>query len=1058
MHRPIQLGPFVLHATYRTGGSGTVWRARHGDRDVAVKVVRPDLASTSHARSLLDNEIRQGLRLDHPNIARILGHGQVDAAAAQASGDRLVAGTPWLASEFASRGSLSEILGHLDWEASRGILAQLLGALAHAHARHLLHRDLKPGNVMFDEVDGRTLVKLVDFGLATHLRTEQDWSGPAFGTPRYMAPEQIPEGPHRAALQGPWTDLYAVGCIAYELVCLSPPFRGQTRAELLRRHLETPPPALAPAFDVPDELEPWVLRLLQKRPRDRYRHAADALAALPGAGRTRPHAASRRPLPVDSTRSTTLDVSLEERTAPAPRHRAPVSLSWRLPRDAGAGDMTGREQERDRLWDALCKVHADGRGRVLSLVGRRGSGSSKLSRWLGERAHELGMANVVAASCGEGQEGGIERALALELRCTGLPFQERTTRIARVLEDAREGEAEDAVTLAMLLGDSSALPWELPSSARREALVRGLTRQSDRPLLLVLDGLDAGTRALVEALRDTQSLVVCVPGDAAPIGEVLEVPLMSDAELGDLLDRLTPLSPLVRARILAHAGGLPGFAVELVRSWREQGVLNDAGELAADAEVPSSTHALVQQRLAFLWDGDPMLHGLVEVAALLGRRVDHADLEHGARLLGATNVAGTLRPLLSAGILSGTPDRGWQFDHAVVWASIRQALHASGRHCPRQRTCAEILPAHTGARRRDQRLSHHLIEAGEDGAARVHAVRAAATAVRVGELDEAERLLSIAAALPMTAAQRVEVTTTRMRLDIMRGDLDAATVEGDRVLEEVEHLEIPEVARLLRTLGLAHQKARRFAIADGLLLQAHELAEDTDDALTAARCIMNRGTVARMRGRTSQAVRHLQEALTCFEELESLQGVAEALTELAHVELEGDSVDLDAAATKLERAISTYGELPHAHGEAMALNALGQTRQEQGERAEGRRLFLASRDAFLRIGSRARLYPTLNLGLSLAEDGLVDDANTYLDQAEALTPANARRVRFYVVTGRVLCAAHNSDEAGLLALLEEAESLVPRRLDPELARYLRTAAMLTSGRSALRLRQLLDVS
>src|SRR5262245_24170105 len=144
----------------------------------------------------------------------------------RSSARRFVAGSPFLAMELANVGSLREHATPVDYPSVRHLLLQLLDALAHAHARGVLHRDVKPGNVLIFEDDlGRRAVKLADFGLAHALGrcpVDGELSATA-GTPTYMAPEQ-----HQGAWRefGPWTDLYALGCTAFRLVQGRPPFEG----------------------------------------------------------------------------------------------------------------------------------------------------------------------------------------------------------------------------------------------------------------------------------------------------------------------------------------------------------------------------------------------------------------------------------------------------------------------------------------------------------------------------------------------------------------------------------------------------------------------------------------------------------------------------------------------------------------------------------------------------------------------------------------------------------------------------------------------------------------
>lgn len=271
----IPLGAFELQSRLGEGGMGEVWRGVHRSQHVpvAVKLLTTSLARKTAFRAAFRNEVRAVAGLDHPNIVLVFDYGTVDAAAQEASDGVLRAGTPWLAMELAEDGSLDAPGAVRSWPQLRGVLLSLLDALAHAHARGVVHRDIKPGNVLIAK--GRAL-KLTDFGLA-HAMDRQEGDFVA-GTPSYMAPEQF-HGRWRD--YGPWTDLYAVGCMVYALAGGGPPFGWvESWHEGQRIHDDCPPPVLRPHFSVPPGLHEWVRMLLAKDPRDRWRRCADASSAL----------------------------------------------------------------------------------------------------------------------------------------------------------------------------------------------------------------------------------------------------------------------------------------------------------------------------------------------------------------------------------------------------------------------------------------------------------------------------------------------------------------------------------------------------------------------------------------------------------------------------------------------------------------------------------------------------------------------------------------------------------------------------------------------------------
>jgi serine/threonine protein kinase/tetratricopeptide (TPR) repeat protein len=289
----IQLGPFKLDNIIGRGGMGDIWKGVHRAQrvPVAVKVLTEEGARRDDYLRQFRNEIRSVAGLDHPGVVLVFDHGEIDQAAAEASGGGLVAGSPYLVMEYARHGSLDRYVGKMNWPVVRHIVFNVLDALAHAHARGVVHRDLKPQNILLGcaRTDGLGL-KIADFGLAHPLdlagrtgKYEQGW-----GTPHYMAPEQF-RGKFRD--YGPPTDLYALGIVVWQLTTGALPFDGANILEISGKHLHGDLPDYEPRFNVADGVKAWMSRLLQTNFRDRFQTAADAayaLARIVGDGHGRP--------------------------------------------------------------------------------------------------------------------------------------------------------------------------------------------------------------------------------------------------------------------------------------------------------------------------------------------------------------------------------------------------------------------------------------------------------------------------------------------------------------------------------------------------------------------------------------------------------------------------------------------------------------------------------------------------------------------------------------------------------------------------------------------------
>jgi serine/threonine protein kinase len=249
---------------------------------VAVKVITDASAREDRYQAAFRNEVRAVAGLSHPGVVQVFDFGLIDAAADFASGGRLLAGSPYLVMEYLRPDPLSAPIE--SFAQLRLILDQLLEALAHAHARGVIHRDLKPDNVLADPVTGR--LKITDFGLAHTVNREatadDTLAGLAHttaGTPDYMAPEQARARPRE---QGAWSDLYSLGCMAFALASGVPPFVRSTPIATLMAHLAEPVPPLAARIAVPAGLDAWVQRMMAKTVDARFatcRNAAEAIRA-----------------------------------------------------------------------------------------------------------------------------------------------------------------------------------------------------------------------------------------------------------------------------------------------------------------------------------------------------------------------------------------------------------------------------------------------------------------------------------------------------------------------------------------------------------------------------------------------------------------------------------------------------------------------------------------------------------------------------------------------------------------------------------------------------------
>lgn len=529
-HRDPRLGlrvdDFLLVALLGVGGFGRVYLALQLPLGmlVAVKIADADVGRSTRGRGAppLEREALALARLTHPNVVRLLRHGVWETVGPR--GDDL--DLPYLVTEYIPGGRslegtlMGRTTGAIPREWAATVLRQLLDGLAASHAAGVVHRDVKPDNIMLQavatdglEAEGAPLVRLLDFGLARldPARANaplgfddpddvgpEDPSEVGMGTPTHMAPEQIHGGPI-----GPWTDLYAAGVIAFELLVGFPPFDGDSVEEVmrLRDDLLFDPVALAPRL--PEPCERFLRRAMAFEAEDRFQSAAEMRVALDAALAGWPEATddarkaviratitrpTRAPRPAGPTAATSVSApggasrSLRLATAPSPGRVSAAALAaiedaWYG--EAGPDEVAATPAGDDAGgWDAweddAVDVGADalagdgwpseaGEGEVIALTRRR-------------RRRRLGYGAVAAAALfalvGFASAGGADgppRPRA-EIEAAALPTASPPAAASAAPEGAAPDEAEAEVA-EVVAADAEALA--LVARARRCELTGG---------------------------------------------------------------------------------------------------------------------------------------------------------------------------------------------------------------------------------------------------------------------------------------------------------------------------------------------------------------------------------------------------------------------------------------------------------------------------------------------------------------------------------------------------------------------------------------------------------
>ncbi|MCA9693760.1 MAG: protein kinase [Myxococcales bacterium] len=524
----IPLGPFELVVRVASGGMGEIWEGYHraAQMPVAVKVMTGEHVRDPEYHADFRREVEAVAALNHPGIIMVFDYGVIDRDSARASAGQLVAGCPYLVMEYASRGSLDDLAPPFGWYDFKRIVIALLGALGHAHSRGLIHLDIKPGNVLLgSREEPRPRLKLTDFGIAHALDLHRPTVGNASphgtveqarGTPWYMSPEQLCG---RWRDYGPWSDLYALGVLCWELATGNRPFDGESARAIGFKHLEAALPEFDPFIDVPIGLRGWLTTLMGKKPPERFQRASDAMAAFIAMGdpdEITTHVGPA-PEPVDPSasqltarildisrppdeRGQTVITSLErikgrdERTPPAAiRDGWPVCPAEEPPpppKLSGVGlglfnlrtiPFIGRARERRLLWSALHEVYRSGRPQAIVLRGPSGMGKSRLARWLCERSHEAGASTVLRARHEPlvGPGSGLPRMFAEHFRCVGLhPWaaRPRLTKILGQLGVHDVATIEETVEFLQLAEEA-----EEAEEARREGFKEFQEQDTPRP-------------------------------------------------------------------------------------------------------------------------------------------------------------------------------------------------------------------------------------------------------------------------------------------------------------------------------------------------------------------------------------------------------------------------------------------------------------------------------------------------------------------------------------------------------------------------------------------------
>ena len=641
------------------GGMGLVYEAVELGlgRTVALKVIAPELAGDGEFRKRFVAEARVAASIDHPNVLPIYGAGEDDGVLFLAM--RLVVGD--------DLGAIVRREGPLAPERAAAIVMQVAHALDAAHGRGLVHRDVKPANVLVAD----SHAYLTDFGLAKEFAQHggRTRTGVVVGTPDYLAPEQI-----RGDAVGPCTDVYALGCVLFFALTGRVVFPLDEAETKMWAHLrELPASVSALRDDVPVRFDGVLARALAKSPAERF-GSASAL------GEAAVAAASSASAAVTSI-VTSLPGSARRRRSALP---APLRVPSRF---------VGRAEQLASLARAVDQA-VDGRTRLVLISGPAGIGKSAL---VARAATDANGMRVLYGRCDEDPLGPYQPfADALHellLREPSLvqrdPVSPHVPELSRLLPELGTGpqssepdrrrlfEAVAAVLLAVADGQGlllviDDLHWADPPTL---TILRWLVQRATVSMLVMATSRDAGDRA--GALRE---LAVELRRDDA--FERVRLEGLDDAATAELIAARAARSPhphFVRW-MHGHTGGNPFFVEEVLRTLADTdglGLVSTPDHSAlSTAAVPEGVKELVGQRLARFSDSTVQA---LQIAAVTGAEFTLKSL---ANLVGASEPSlRALEEASSAGMVAEVPGgRGrFAFSHGLIRQAIYEGMSTTRR-------------------------------------------------------------------------------------------------------------------------------------------------------------------------------------------------------------------------------------------------------------------------------------------------------------------------------------------------------------------------------------------
>ena len=1006
-------GRYLLQDKIGAGGMGVVYKAtdRLTGRTVALKQVtveteqlqfmtRPTTEFAKDLRLALAHEFQTLASLRHPHIISVLDYG-FDAQ------KRPYFTMPYLAN---ARNILETGEGKPTTTRVE-LLQQMLQALAYLHRRGVLHRDLKPDNILVSDES----VRVLDFGLAATKQKDTHFS--SAGTIAYLAPE-VWDG----VVYSKASDLFAVGIVAYELLVGEHPFAPIDIGFINRLLFDSPD--LSP---LPSELATVVGRLLARDPTERYERAEDVIVAL------------SRAMGVPTLSET-----------------AAIRESY-----LQAAEFVGRKDELRQLTQALTDV-TTGQGSAWLIGGESGVGKSRLLNELRVQALVDGFLVLYGQGVQDGRLSFQMWREPLRRLILMANIDDLTASVLRIL----------VPDIHTLLGRKIPAAPALDSQAAQQRLLNTVTdlfRQQRRPVLLILEDLQWGGESMV-ILKHLSRLVSELPllvlgsyrDDEAPNLPTMmpdmhtmrlarlsggEIGILSKAILGEVGEQSDVLAFLQR-----ETEGNAFFLVEVVRALAEKaGELRQIGQVALpETMFPQGIQTIVQRRLAKV----PVeAHILLRVAAVAGRLLDFRLLDRLAtQLTVGMDLETWLGVCSQAAVIEAYQD-GWQFAHDKLREGLLAQLSTEQRRQYHQMVAQTIEQLYPDQPDQAAALTYHWYRA--DNIVKEQAYAEIAGQYALQEFANEEALRYFSRALTITnetdLEKRYALLLMREQIYDLQGQREAQQQDLHRLealAQQLGHVEqqievalreanyalvTSQYATAINTAqtvvslaeavpGKGLEEAGYLVWGEALMRQGNYEAarKQLQTVLERTMSEQTRGDSLRILGLllvdTSQyeeAITSYSQALEHYQRLNDFGQVSMILNNLANVfHAQGDYKQ---AVTYLQQALQNYKKIGDQQRVSMTLNNLGTLQMDQGNYEEAQRYNESVLEISRKIDSSlGQCFALLNLGLLLHYRGEDEPSQQYSRQALTIAQQmSSLRLQGFAWTnlGHALAGLHKSSEA-----------------------------------------------